>query len=80
MGKYASVLELAQKADDEGGVASFVFGYGVDTDDLPPDLPSHIRAFFRQLNAVKPSLQEISRYLNGVVEDAGDDDEGYRDY
>jgi hypothetical protein len=79
MGKYASVLELAQKADDEGGVASFVFGYGIDMDDLPPDLPAHIRAFFRQLNAVKPSLQEVSRYLDGVATRFIDADT-YRDY
>jgi hypothetical protein len=73
---YATSAELAEKADDEGGIAKLIFGYGLSMEDLPLDLPTHIRGLIRQLLMVKPSLEEVSRYL----EKSRDEISHYRDY
>lgn len=67
--RYEHSAELGWKADTEGGVAELIFGYGLNMEDLPNDMPGHIRAFIRQLIAVKPSLDEVQRYLNKATEE-----------
>lgn len=67
--RYEHSAELGWKADSEGGIAELIFGYGLSMDDLPNDMPPHIRAFIRQLNAVKPSLDEVRRYLEKATQD-----------
>lgn len=69
MSKYATSAELGMKSDSEGGFCELLFGYGLDIEDLPDDMPGPVRAFVRQLKACENSLNEIERYLDKAVAD-----------
>jgi hypothetical protein len=75
MSRYEHSAALGWKADCEGGIAELIFGYGLSMEDLPNDMPPHIRAFIRQLIAVKPSLREVQKYLEKAVSEYD-----YREY
>jgi len=67
MTRYEHSADLGWKANCEGGVHELIFCYGLRMEDLPNDMPPHIRAFIRQLNAVRPSLEEVRKYLDKAV-------------
>ena len=62
-GAYNSSHELAAKMDSEGGLGEFIFGYGLNTDDLPDDMPADIKAKFLSLLDMKETYEEISEFL-----------------
>lgn len=55
--------ELAAKVDWEGGLADAIFGYGIKSDDLPHNAPKAIKQAWRDLEAVKPQLDLVSKWL-----------------
>lgn len=65
--RYEHSAELGWRADREGGVAELIFGYGLSVEDLPNDMPPHIRAFVRKLILDKPYLEEVKKYLEGAT-------------
>lgn len=59
MSKYNSGHELATKMDSEGGLAEMLFGYGLNKDDLPDDMPNYIRD--KLFDLLDPELHEAYR-------------------
>lgn len=68
LSRYEHSAELGWKADTEGGLAELIFGRGLQMEDLPNDMPPHLRAFVRHLNLVKPYLEEVEKYLREAVD------------
>lgn len=69
MARYDTRQEVADKADYEGGVLGFVFGYGLSVDDLP-EADLELREALRDLLACKPAIERFERLL---PEPGGDD-------
>lgn len=67
--RYEHSADLGWKADQEGGLAELIFGYGLKTEDLPNDMPPHIRALVRQLILARPYFDEVQRYLENATEE-----------
>jgi len=67
--RYEHSADLGWKMQSEGSIQELIFGYGLLMEDLPNDMPSHIRAFVRQCNAVSASLDEIRKYLEKAVDE-----------
>jgi len=55
--------DLAAKADWEGGLCEAIFGYGLKSSDLPKNAPSEIKQAFRALEAVKPQVDLLNKWL-----------------
>lgn len=70
--KYENSAELGWKADNEGGALELIFGYGLDIEDLPDDMPTHIRAYIRQILTVAPAVEAVEQYLDKAVSDYAD--------
>lgn len=67
MSRYEHSADLGWRADREGGLADLIFECDLRMEDLPNDMPGHIRAFVRQLIMSKPYLEEVQRYLEGAT-------------
>ena len=65
--RYEHSAELGWKTDSEGGVPAMIFGYGLRMEDLPNDMPPHIRALVKKLNEAAPAVEELERYLEKAV-------------
>lgn len=66
---YRSRQEVADKADYEGGVLDFVFGYGLSVDDLPED-DMELRDALAALLAMRPALD----HFKDLLPEPGEDD------
>lgn len=62
MTRYDTRQEIADKADYEGGVLDFVFGYGLSVDDLP-EADLELREALRDLLACKPAIDRFEALL-----------------
>ena len=62
MRKYENRQEFADKADYEGGLLEFVFGYGVDVEDLPED-DTELREALAEVLKVKPAIERLEALL-----------------
>lgn len=71
--KYPTSADLGRAADSEGGVLELLFGYGLELEDLPADLPTHVRAFIRQILAVTPAVEAVEAFLDKAVSDYADE-------
>lgn len=69
MSRYEHSAELGWRMQSEGSVQELVFGYGLHMEDLPNDMPPHIRAFIRKLLLDKPFLDEVGKYLDGATQE-----------
>lgn len=58
--KYESRQEVANKADWEGGLLEFVFGYGVDPDEMPD---AELSDAVRDLLAMEPLIDRVKQLL-----------------
>lgn len=63
MAKYDTPLELWEKCDSEGGLASMLFGYGLNVDDLPKDAPGPIQRAVAKLNDCYFDFRTIQSWL-----------------
>lgn len=62
MSRYESRQEVADKADWEGGVLDFVFGYGLFVDELPED-DQELRDALTELLAMRPVIEKFKSLL-----------------
>lgn len=69
MSRYEHSADLGWKMQSEGSVQELIFGYGLSMEDLPNDMPPHIRAFIRKLLLDKPCLDEVGKYLDNATEE-----------
>lgn len=73
---YASVAELYDKIDWEGGFPDVIFGYGIYSKDLPEDTPADIIEIWKRLE----DMDEDIRKVQGWLEDHADDDRDYNSW
>ena len=63
MAKYNSGRELAQKADNEGGLDGMIFGYGLTLEELPDDMPLEHKAIVSTLLGLKSAYDLAENWL-----------------
>lgn len=62
MSKYQNRQEVADKADWEGGLLDFIFGYGLHLDELPEG-DVELRNAVADVLAVGPALERLKALL-----------------
>lgn len=62
MSLYQNRQEIANKADWEGGLFDFIFGYGLHIDELPED-DIELREALAEVLAIEPALERLKNLL-----------------
>lgn len=68
MSRYDSRQEIADKADYEGGLLEFIFGYGLEVDDLPED-DTVLRSALEAVLEMRPRIEALERLLPEPYQD-----------
>ncbi len=63
MSSYNSSRDMAAKMDSEGGLAEFIFGYGLSLDNLPADMPEEIRDGMEYLLGAYETYSKVQQWL-----------------
>ncbi len=71
---YRTRQEFADKVDSEGGLAEFLFGYGMNPNDAPDD---EVRALVKEILKAQDAFDELVGILEeiGILEEAEGDGE-----
>jgi hypothetical protein len=72
MSRYASKEDLQCKADNEGGAAEFIFGYGLAPEDLPDGTPAEVSEALSRITA--DQSKDFETFTNWLW-DTGDNPE-----
>lgn len=62
MSRYENRQDIADKADGEGGMLDFIFGYGLTLDDLPEG-DEELRTAVAAVLAVGPAIDHLESLL-----------------
>lgn len=66
--KYGSVMELAQKVVNEGGVTDAILSYGIPPVALPDDVPLIIKDAWQRVYSIADDVNNISDWLDEILD------------
>jgi hypothetical protein len=67
--RYNSSHDMAAKMDSEGGLSEFIFGYGLNPEDIPDDMPEVMRDKLHALRNLSHAYDSLQSWLYERMDD-----------